>query len=547
MNPFTPSTEQVASGLCRMTLQGKSLVAALCLLVCVGQASAQQVVFTDSPSFSFPGSYITQVSSPTTIALSRIELTVDNHQGSKQDNGFALHIGGPGHILYFNFINPDVYYGADYHLDLSGVTLPAGSTRLSLVTQWPDLTLNSVILYGTPGPAIATSPPPVSVIAPVLVTAPTASSITPASTGTATATPLNTFVSQIIPTAGTPAHHTPAPAATSDAAADKPIAKTSTHQHVSAMDVISANADLSRTIALGHTGHIDQRFYALRNRSVRAVADGTAGIGLDVWTMGNYSLINQDATDVLHGYDSDSAAGTLGVEYMFSTIFSLGVSLGVSESDIDYDSDGGEIDSEGDHYGLYTHYSDGGLYGSILYSYGDLDMDMTRAAGYFGHADATSRAKTHTVEASIAYDFTHKHLCSGPVLQMRYDWVGVDGYTEMNAGLANLVAQPLDSESWSASAGWAVRYDGSHLSPFLSVSYEHEETSLDKLTVASAADSNLRVTQDVPSEEADYAALKAGLLAYITDAVHTQASYETMFFHDGVDYHSLNISLSCRF
>ena len=522
----------------------------LCILLAgVCHANAQQLIYSAKPSAA---AYSAQIVRTTPTTLGRLEVTATGwgHNG----DALEIHIHSPaGRSLFFDFgVGPTTYRGTAFNVDLSGVVLPVGSTKVEVagtfygVTSF-STTLATVDMYGTPGAAVVTSPPPVSVIAPVLVTAPTATSITPTSTGVATATPLNTFVAQVIPTAGTPAHHTPAPTDTADDTVAEPEAKTSSHHHVSALDVISANADISRTIALGHTGHIDQRFYALRNRSVRATADGTGGIGLDVWTMGNYSLINQDPTSALHGYDSDSATGTLGLEYMFNPLFSLGLSFGVSSSDIEYDTDGGEIDSEGDHYSLYSHYSKGGLYGSILYSYGDLDMDLTRAAGYFGHADAATRAETHTIEGSIAYDFTHKNLCSGPVLQMRYDWVGVDGYTEENAGLANLVAQPLDSEIWAVSAGWAVRYDGSHLSPFVMASYEHEETSSDNLIVSSAADSSIQAHEEVPDEQTDYASLKAGLIAYITEAVHTQASYETMFFHDGVDYHSLNVSLSCRF
>ena len=210
----------------------------------------------------------------------------------------------------------------------------------------------------------------------------------------------------------------------------------------------------------------------------------------------------RDATDAEIGYDGDSLALEIGIDYRVSDRLVLGGLLGYerAESDFDADAPGNNFTPAANQGGsdvdtisltLFGSYSvTDALYvdGTLGYGYSDYEFrrnavfqESTRTVAQTNiFARGDSEGDEFSASAGVGYDFYHEAFSFGPYLRLNYVRSSVDSYTETdnaNTGLAMNIGD-ADSTSLTSVLGvqgaYAISTDFGVVVPQLRAEYEHE-------------------------------------------------------------------------
>lgn len=182
---------------------------------------------------------------------------------------------------------------------------------------------------------------------------------------------------------------------------------------------------------------------------------------------------DQDANRFEHGFDWDAYAVTAGVDHRFSDNFFAGVALGYTDTQGDFDADGGDVDSENLTFSVFgSFYTEGGFFIDGTVGYGSTDYDTKRAVRYevdvsedFDIFEADSAVVNQVARSSTDGDEVNVSVAAGfdiasgastftPRLRVDYLDIEVDGYDEeMCDPLSGLCrGQGNDGDG----AGWAL-------------------------------------------------------------------------------------------
>jgi len=215
---------------------------------------------------------------------------------------------------------------------------------------------------------------------------------------------------------------------------------------------------------------------------------------------------DRDETDNESGYDFDSWGITLGADYAFDNGLAVGLALGFSRFDVDFDrttgssfatsSAGGKIESEGYSLSGFFVYGMENSYVNGILSYGRNDFDMVRkvqltaAPGATGTAqgltldrrfEASTDSKQLGAQATAGYVFGRGATTADLYAGFDYLDLDIDGYQEREdnpgGGLA-LRFGSQDSQSLQSIVGVMVRHASSTgfgvLLPYAGVEWRHE-------------------------------------------------------------------------
>lgn len=214
--------------------------------------------------------------------------------------------------------------------------------------------------------------------------------------------------------------------------------------------------------------------------------DSLFGNKLGLFITGRYGSGDRRTSQNEIGFDFDSKALQIGVDYRFTNSLVLGAALSYGESDTDFYDRSGGLEGETLSGSLYGSAYGERLYVDFLASYGGVNFDSTRHIAYRdarGSVDLTALGSTNgylaTGGLSMGYNLGKGAWTFTPNVAITGTWMRTDGYAENGAVGLDLQFGEQKADSWDAQAGLMVGYVFSAkwgvLTPQIRGSYVHQE------------------------------------------------------------------------
>jgi outer membrane autotransporter protein len=221
-------------------------------------------------------------------------------------------------------------------------------------------------------------------------------------------------------------------------------------------------------------------------------------------------------------YNFDVAGVSAGVDHDIGNSFVVGVGIGMSRTDFDWQDSASEAKSDAFYAGTYANWQVGSGRIEAGANYGDSHTDAKRRI-QFGDIEriASSGFNGHPYAAFVdgSYEWKGDPWRIAPMISMSYVGQQEDGYTETGAGSLNLAVD--DRRNDSAQAGGGVRVSRVFqlryvkLIPTLKAQFGRELNTGSRDTNARFADtSESTFTMNGPESPADNTELGACLSAY---------------------------------
>jgi len=281
---------------------------------------------------------------------------------------------------------------------------------------------------------------------------------------------------------------------------------------------------------------------------IPAVVDPRWGI----FARGSIVLGDRKDTTDQKGFNFRNTGVTLGMDYRFSPWAVGGALFGVNDAKSCVNDAGSTVKMYGYTAGLY-----GSLYGSSLYADGQVSYGWNRYENarriVFPGLDRTAHSSPTGNQVSAyggtGYDFRKGNWTLGPTLSFQYVRLGVNEYTETDAGALNLHVDGKSMESLQGSLGgkvsWIWEGDKVKVIPRLSGSYRHEFAAADQTTVASLAQGSSAFAVSTPASEKNYFAIGTGVTLQWKDHTLVYLHYDAQLGQR--DFRAQSVTAGLRF
>ena len=204
---------------------------------------------------------------------------------------------------------------------------------------------------------------------------------------------------------------------------------------------------------------------------------------LDRWelfTAGDFSFYDQNQlNDLMQGFDADTYAGSVGLEYRAQRWLNVGLAWSFLESNSHVSGDLGNIDLEGDLVSVYATAFWCRNWVDLLYSYGSFNSEINRNTGQGSRARGDTDSDSHNVRLNLGRNLNvGRNIITGPIAGLRYGKGAVDPYSEHGSGAANLDYRGSDFKSIVSRLGWQTSHVKSmrecRLVSQIHLAWEHE-------------------------------------------------------------------------
>ena len=214
------------------------------------------------------------------------------------------------------------------------------------------------------------------------------------------------------------------------------------------------------------------------------------GAWLDAFGQGG----KQDDSDGFTGYDFQSAGGTVGLDYLFGERFLAGVSVGMSGTNVDLNSQQGDSDIKGVFGSLYGSYFTRHLYLDMAFSYGGQSYDSTRnvsVGGLGGTASSDHDGDLFSGYVEGGYNFEKKNWIMQPYAGLQYIYLSEEEFSETGAGPLNLNVSSQKTGSLASELGLRLNYvipvENGNFLPEVTVAWNYDFGIDDRVVTASFA------------------------------------------------------------
>ena len=311
-----------------------------------------------------------------------------------------------------------------------------------------------------------------------------------------------------------------------------------------------------------HGLHIEEDMFRRRDRQPILLASaggdlrGMIPAGVDprwgIFARGSIVLGDRKDTTDQKGFNFRNTGVTLGMDYRFSPWAVGGALFGVNDAKSCVNDTGSTVRMEGYTAGLY-----GSLYGSSLYADGQVSYGWNRYDNarriVFPGLDRTAHSSPTGNQVSAyggtGYDFRKGNWTLGPTLSFQYVRLGVNEYTETDAGALNLHVNGKSMESLQGSLGgkvsWIWEGDKVKVIPRLSGSYRHEFAAADQTTFASLAQGSSAFAVSTPAPERNYFAIGTGVTLQWKDHTLVYLHYDAQLGQS--DFRAQSVTAGLRF
>jgi hypothetical protein len=232
-----------------------------------------------------------------------------------------------------------------------------------------------------------------------------------------------------------------------------------------------------------------------RGRFIRAMGPGSPGQGslasgapsagdgdhsARVWGGFLFRRLDQDASGGFHGFGSDTYGGVVGVSGSFTEGLDLGFYISAGRNSTDYEGLAASLEGDFLQFGLVSALrAIPRLTIAADVSYSNFDVHSERELGAFGTAKARYDSKVLSVglEASYAVALSGRTTLS-PFLELRYQSLGQDGFTEDGGGIFGLEFGQISHDDFFTRLGAEIAFDigtsgGAVLAPKAKLAWRH--------------------------------------------------------------------------
>lgn len=260
------------------------------------------------------------------------------------------------------------------------------------------------------------------------------------------------------------------------------------------------------------------------------------------------------STDTSPKTDSDNVNLTVGADARVNDNVSVGVALGLSQNNADFQGGGGykmqDVAGSG-----YAFYHQGGGYGGAFVSFGQLSFtDIDRRID-LGAARRTETGKTDGSHVGAGLQggwwFGSDTLKTGPFVSVEWEQLRVFGYTERSDSSTAMTFGRQTRNARIETAGW--RLQGSWqagatlLHPFAEVGYNHDGRADDRFVSAGLNSMAGRFDVQGFTPDKTWVTADLGVSADFSQRWSGWASYSGRFADDTQRYNSLNLGLKMAF
>ncbi len=361
-----------------------------------------------------------------------------------------------------------------------------------------------------------------------------------------------------------------------------------------APEEVSSQGEISSDIAMQQLSNIGQRLTALR-RGIKGVSfaglsfqlkdetlpsslldylffdegdqsDNASPPGgllddrLGIFITGSLSTGQRDPTKNENGFEFDTRGITLGADYRYTDELVLGTALGLANTDLTIDNQGGSLDSNGSSLSVFGMlYTSERSYINAVLNFGENRLEMTRGIHYKvgnNQRDLNAEGETKSYNQSISlgggYQFVQKKIGLTTELLARIDYLSsnIDAYTEHSAEEFNLKIDEQKVQSLFFVIGgqsyMALSHSWGVLLPTLGLTWEHENETAHSISGTFVNDPTAADFKFSSDEQDDnYFRLSAGFSAVLKHGVSLFFLYDTVIDKDF--YSEENYSLGGRF
>lgn len=283
----------------------------------------------------------------------------------------------------------------------------------------------------------------------------------------------------------------------------------------------------------------------------------------EVFTEADFGFYDQDNLNALvRGFETDTYAGSVGVEHRILDWLHIGAAVTRLESDTNLEGNLGGVDLSGTILsGYFTAFFDQ-IYFDALYSFGSLDNDVSRNTLLGSTAQGATKSQSHNLDVNLGYNYQlSDQVSAGPFAGLNYALGHIDGYTEFGGGRANLVYPDDDFESFVGRLGWQIsvsdQVPAGRLTVQGSIAWAHENmpdsgnvqaglsTSPFSLVTGSNVQSVGGFTASSPSASAgtDWVELGCSVTLNCSNQWNLSLNYEGQYFRDSASGHFVGAKL----
>jgi outer membrane lipase/esterase len=164
------------------------------------------------------------------------------------------------------------------------------------------------------------------------------------------------------------------------------------------------------------------------------------------------------------GYDADNVGITAGIDYRLNENAVLGIAVGHSDSDIDFDDHGGNLDLRENMLSLFGGYQYRQAYATGELNFGipmyGLDRNMQWGIAHLSNHGNTDGLQ-YGAAGTIGYNVIDTALKTGPYVDLSYQNVHVNGFSEAGVGsFADMNYESEFDQSLAGGIGWQIAYSG---------------------------------------------------------------------------------------
>ena len=246
---------------------------------------------------------------------------------------------------------------------------------------------------------------------------------------------------------------------------------------------------------------------------------------------------------------------TAGADYRLCQNWTVGGLFGYGHTYAKIDNAGSNTTVDNYSPGIYAAYADRGWYANGVFSYDYNQYQETRNISFLNRT-ATGSPDGNQYNSSLdgGYEFHNGHLTCGPAAALQYVHLQVDGFTENNAGAANLAVNEQQVDSLRSRLGGAVRgtwqwYAGKvTATPHLSAFWQHEYLDNSNGITSQFAGQGLgSFTVSQSSVQRDSALIDTGLDVQWNQAFSTFIDYSAQAGQDNFFAQSIQAGVKVSF
>lgn len=176
----------------------------------------------------------------------------------------------------------------------------------------------------------------------------------------------------------------------------------------------------------------------------------------EIFSAADFRSQEQDVlTEVFRGYESQSWAGSLGVEFRPNHWSAIGVAYSHLWTDAEADVGIGSAEMDGNLFSIYGTAFFGRSWVDLLYSYGDFESELRRRTlvGEAGRAEPDSYVHHLFLNAGHNVPLA-ENLVTGPMFSLEFTSGSTEAYQESGSPRANLIYDEQDFDSLITRLGW---------------------------------------------------------------------------------------------